>query len=84
MPKQKPRDLSGMPCAFVLAEIDRALAEADVVEILCEHPTTINESVPAYCASHGHKLTSQMQVYPLDRKLVLLRIERPNPDAPRR
>ena len=71
----KPRDLCGMPCVFVLAEIERALAENDAVAVLCDHPTTIHQVVPEYCADHGYKLTSEVQVYPLDRMLFRLGIE---------
>lgn len=73
----KPLDLRGIPCAFVLAELDRALGEhGGAVEILCDHPTTIHETVPEYCRSHGYKLEVRPEIYPLDSQAYRLRITR--------
>jgi TusA-related sulfurtransferase len=71
----KPVDLCGMSCPFVLAAIDEALeGDAAEVEIICDHPTTVHETVPAYCRSHGYKLEVQPEIYPLDRQCYRLRI----------
>lgn len=72
----KPLDLRGMPCAFVLAEIERALADSDVVEVQCDHPTTINDTVPEYARSHDYDLTVKPEIYPLDSQVYRLRIAR--------
>ena len=73
---RKPIDLRGMPCVFVLAEIERALAEQDGdVTILCDHPTTIHETVPEYCGCHQYKLTVEPEIYPLHGQVYRLRIE---------
>jgi len=70
----KPLDLRGMPCAFVLAEIESALAASDVVEVQSDHPTTVNDTVPEYCRSHGYDLTVKPEIYPLDSQVFRLRI----------
>ena len=71
---KKPLDLRGMPCAFVLAEIERVLADSDSVEVQCDHPTTINDTVPEYARSHGYDLTVKPEIYPLDSQVYRLRI----------
>lgn len=74
---EKPLNLQGLTCAFVLAQIDRALAERDVVEVQCDHPTTIHETIPQYCRSHGYDLTVTPEIYPLDGQVYRLRISKP-------
>lgn len=74
---QKPLNLCGLTCAFILAEIDRALAECDVVEVQCDHPTSIHETVPQYCRSHGYDLTVTPEIYPLDGQVYRLCITKP-------
>ena len=44
---EKPLNLCGLTCAFILAEIDSALAERDVVEVQCDHPTTFTKPCPS-------------------------------------
>lgn len=74
---KKPLDLCGLSCAFILAEIDRALTEgATVVEFLCDHPTSINETIPLYCRRHGYHLEVTPEIYPLDRHVYRVRIVR--------
>ena len=81
---RKPLDLRGMPCAFVLAEVERALADGNVVEVQCDHPTTIHETVPAYCRSHGYDLTVKPEIYPLDSQVYRLRIAKPEGSTPQK
>ena len=74
----KAIDLQGMTCAFALAEIERALAEqGGPVEVLCDHPTTIHETIPAYCKAHGYRCTVTPEIYPLDTQAYRVRIEPP-------
>lgn len=73
----KPLDLRGMPCVFVLAEIERALADTDVIEVQCDHPTSIHDTVPEYCGCHGYQLTVEPEIYPLDSQVYRLRIAKP-------
>lgn len=69
-------DLRGLACAFVLAEIDRALGGAPnrAVEVLCDHPTTVHDTVPSYCRKHGYKLAKRPEIYPLHSQVYRLRI----------
>lgn len=70
-------DLRGVSCAFALAEIEQALEAHDgVIEVLCDHPTTIHETIPAYCRKQGYKLTVTPEIYPLDSQSYRLRISK--------
>lgn len=69
-------DLCGLPCPFVLAELSQALSErgAMTVEVLCDHPTTVHETVPSFCRKHGYQLDVQPEIYPLHSQVYRLRI----------
>ena len=74
----KAIDLAGVACAFALAEIVRAVAEQrGPVEAICDHPTTVHETIPAYCKAHGYRLTVTPEIYPLDTHTYRMRIEPP-------
>ena len=73
---RKPLDLRGMSCAFVLPEVDQALADYDMVTALCDHPTTIHQTMPQYCRSHGYKLTMKPEIYPLHSQAYRLSISK--------
>jgi TusA-related sulfurtransferase len=72
----KPLDLRGLPCPFVLAEITQVLGgqQGNVIEVLCDHPTTVHETVPRFCRKHGYELDVQPEIYPLHGQAFRLRI----------
>lgn len=73
-------DLCGLSCPFVLAEIEDALVgDRETVEVICDHPTTVHDTVPAYCRQRGYELTTQPKIYPLDRQHFRLRISKRRP-----
>jgi TusA-related sulfurtransferase len=75
----KTIDLAGVACAFALAEIVRAVADrGGPVEAICDHPTTVHETIPQYCKAHGYRLTVTPEIYPLDSHTYRMRIEPPN------
>ena len=54
-------DLRGLECPFVLGEIVRALHDRPdpALEVLCDHPTSVHDTVPAFCRSHGYDLAAE-------------------------
>jgi len=59
----------------VLEQLHRHLASnGGEVEVLADHPTTIHETVPEYCACQGYHLEVQPEIYPLDSQVYRLRI----------
>lgn len=77
-PKDKPEviDGRGLSCAFVLAEVVKRLETAGVVEVLSDHSTTVQQTVPEFCKAHHLKLQVKPEIYPLNSNTYRLRIER--------
>ena len=74
-------DLRGLVCPHVLSKIVEALEahpESDL-EFLTDHPTSLNVTVPAYCASRGLELRTVWVEGPVHR----MGIRRASPDATR-
>ena len=71
-------DLRGVVCPAVLARIAEALADQPEpdLEVLSDHATSVNVTVPAYCASHGLELRTVWVEGPVHR----LGIRRAVPD----
>lgn len=69
-------DLRGLSCAFVLAEVVRALETADVVEVINDHSTTLNETLPEFCRTQGYECVRQPEAYPLGESSYRVRIAR--------
>jgi len=46
------------------------------VEVLCDHPTTVEQTLPEFCEKHGYKLDVEPEIYPLGSGVSRLRIER--------
>ena len=72
----KPTDLCGLSCVFVLAEIVRMLSAGDSTSVICDHPTTIHDTVPLFCKNNGYHLEVTPEIYPLDRQVYRLSISR--------
>jgi len=72
-----PIDLCGLSCAFVLAGIVQAIGDGrDRLEVLCDHPTTVHQTVPLFCETRGYRLESRPEIYPLERQVYRLLISR--------
>ena len=59
-------DLRSLSCPFVLSELVNNLGERDEVEFLCDHPTTISDSLPKFCEFHGYELQMNPEIYPIN------------------
>jgi TusA-related sulfurtransferase len=72
-------DVRGMTCAIALADVALALAQDEgSIEVLCDHPTTVHETIPEYCKMNGYRCTITPEIYPLHMQTYRVRIEPPS------